>query len=108
MRRTGFVAPRQVGSPPTRGGSRVRCTGRWIPTHCATGEVLFCVLIKPYWLLSRDWAAWRGQGPKPRALRGRCEPPTETEGQPGLRQKTGRRGEMARVGYACRERAQDL
>lgn len=33
---------------------------------------------------------------------GRREHPAETQGQPGLGQKTGRRGEVARAGYAFR------
>ena len=38
----GLVTPRHVGSPQTRARTRVRCTGRWIPNHCATREVPYC------------------------------------------------------------------
>ena len=34
----GLVAPQHVGSSQTRARTRVPCTGRWIPNHCATRE----------------------------------------------------------------------
>ena len=37
--RMGLVAPRHVGSPRTRAGTRVSCIGRQILKHCATSEV---------------------------------------------------------------------
>ena len=37
--RTGLVAPRHVGSCPTRARTRVPCTGRRVLNHCATREV---------------------------------------------------------------------
>ena len=35
---TGLVAPRHVGSSQTRARTRVPCTGRQTPNHCATRE----------------------------------------------------------------------
>lgn len=83
LRPAGFVAPRQVGSSRTRGRSRVPCIGRQIPIHCATGEVLSCALIKPYWLLSSDWTAWRRQGPRPRAVAAVVNTPRRHKGSLG-------------------------
>ena len=40
--RTGLVAPRHVGSSPTRDRTRVPCIGRWILNHCTTREVRAC------------------------------------------------------------------
>ena len=37
-RRTGPAAPRHAGSPRTGDQTRVPCTGRRIPNHCATRE----------------------------------------------------------------------
>ena len=105
----GFLAPRQVGSSRTRGRRRAPCAGRWIPIHCASGEVLSCVLIKPCWLLSSDETAWRTQEPKPRALRGRCElPPARDRRAAWTRTEDGEVGRDGQSGYSCRERAQDL
>ena len=44
---TGPVAPRHVGSSQTRARTRVPCTGRQTPNHCATREALPRILI-PY------------------------------------------------------------
>ena len=38
---TGLLAPRHVGSSRTRARTRVPCTGRRTPKHCATREALF-------------------------------------------------------------------
>ena len=39
LSRTGLVAPRHVGSSPTRAQTHVPCIGRRIVNHCATREV---------------------------------------------------------------------
>ena len=38
---TGPFAPRHVGSSQSRARTRIPCTGRQTPNHCATREALF-------------------------------------------------------------------
>ena len=38
MWRKGLVAPRHVGSSPSRARTRVPCIGKWILNHCTTRE----------------------------------------------------------------------
>ena len=42
---TGPAAPRHAGSPQTRARTRVPCTGRQTPNHCATREAPLFFLI---------------------------------------------------------------
>ena len=44
LRCTGLVAPRQVGSSPTRARTRVPCIGRRIFNHCTTRGAPWCFL----------------------------------------------------------------
>ena len=43
---TGPVAPRHVGSSQTRARTRVPCTGRQTPNHCATREALHLIYFE--------------------------------------------------------------
>ena len=45
---TGPAAPRHVGSSQTRARTRVPCTGRQTPNHCATREAPFAGFYYPY------------------------------------------------------------
>ena len=45
--RRGSVALRHVGSSWTRPRTRVPCTGRWTPNHCATWEAPIYCLSNP-------------------------------------------------------------
>ena len=55
MWRTGFVAPRQVGSSQTGDRTRVPCIGRQIFIHCATRETLFFL---NFYLFIYFWLCW--------------------------------------------------
>ena len=43
--RTGFIAPRHVGSSRTRARTRVPCIRRRTPNHCTTRECQGCVFL---------------------------------------------------------------
>ena len=60
--RTGLVAPRHMGSSPTRARTLVPCTGRRVPNHCATREARFLSFFKELSSLSHlpIWLAWEG------------------------------------------------
>ena len=45
---SGLVAPRHVGSSPTRARTHVPCTGRQTPNHCTTREARFNFFVLIY------------------------------------------------------------
>ena len=51
---TGPAAPRHVGSSWTRARTRVPCTGRRTPNHCATREAPL-LIFKNLWFIYMQW-----------------------------------------------------
>ena len=62
MQRTGSVAPRHVGSSPTRDQTHVPCISRWIPNHWTTRKVLVLSFL---WLQNHPLPSF---APQPRSL----------------------------------------